>query len=44
METIGKGGGSMGLNVNKFCETLSYILSNKYDAELTVTAEKKDEG
>ncbi len=34
----------MGLNVNKFCETLSYILSNKYDAELTVTAEKKDEG
>lgn len=39
-----KGGGNMGLNINKFCETLSRILSSKYDAELTVTAEKKEEG
>lgn len=34
----------MGLNVYKFCETLSRILSNKYDAELTVIAEKKEKG
>lgn len=34
----------MSLNIQKFCEALSRILSNKYDAEITVTAEKKEEG
>lgn len=36
---------STSLNIDKFCEALSQILSNKYDMEITVTAEeKKEEG
>ncbi len=44
METIAIGGRIMSLNVQKFCEALSRILSNKYDAEVTVTAVKKEDG
>ena len=35
---------STNLNIEKFCETLSLILSNKYDMEITVTAVKKEDG
>ena len=31
------------MNIQKLCESLSQILSNKYDMEITVTAEKEEE-
>ena len=37
----------MGLNVQKFCDTLAMILSNKYDCDIKITAtpkEKKENG
>ena len=31
------------MNIQKLCESLIQILSNKYDMEITVTAEKEEE-
>ena len=31
------------MNIQKLCESLSQILSNKYDMEIKVTAEKEEE-
>lgn len=31
------------MNVQKFCDALALILSAKYDCDITITAELKDE-